>query len=229
MDAQEIQALIDAGIQSGMDALKTADNLSSITLIFGIVVAFLIVLALTIAIVVVVIVLWGRSQKGTSERDRRADEAAAAAVSVATDLRIEAAAMRAQQSTVLAVQNGFVENETMRSKAMTALAQGVEAVAIAVGTISGTLENVGTGQTMIGTTTQSTDSKVNAILTLMRESGVKVEDILVGMGLIGINVQKLAEFAIRPTPAAQQDVKEIADTKVTPTAAPVMESVPVPA
>jgi hypothetical protein len=122
---------------------------------------------------------------------------------------------------------------------MTGLAESLTGFALAVNKMvegvslnTRSLETAAVGQTAIALTTQSTDSKVNAILTIMRESGVKVEDILVGMGLIGINVQKLAEFAIRPTPAAQQEVKEIADQKPdkatapAPVAAPEVAAVP---
>lgn len=213
MNPEEIQQAIDAGIASGMEALKTANDLSSITLIFGIVVAFLIVVVMALVVVIIVLIIWYRSQKGTNENQQRASESTTRALNVATDLGIEAAALRASNSAVL-------ENDAIRSKAMSALAQAVdvtagamERITTAVATMGKSIDTVSAGQATLNTTTMTVSQKINETLKNMNRMELRVQDFLTGLSEQGYDIQKLAENEVRPTDKTRADVKDIADNR----------------
>lgn len=213
MTPEEIQAQIDAGIASGMAALNQANELKITTLMFGLAIVVLIALVLALVVVLVVVILWARNQKASNDTSREA-------VNTATDLRIEASALRSSQSAVL-------ENDTIRSKAQTALAQGVEAIAVAVEritvavtTMSKSMDTVSGGQLVMNATAMTIKEKINESLRYMSRLELAVDEFVAGLSEQGYDIWKLAENEVRPTKKTQEDVKEIADREQVVASAP---------
>lgn len=207
MNPEEIQAQIDAGIASGMAALNLANDLKITTLMFGLAIAGLIALVLALVVVLVVVVLWGRNQKAANDTSRQA-------VNTATDLRIEASALRASQSSVL-------ENDAVRSKAMSVLAQGVDLVAVAmeritaaVTTMSKSLVTMDTSVSSLpalATAAQGTDAKVDLIVQAIQSAGVDIRTVNLRLGYMAVDTKSIAQYLVNPTAPNKEDVQTIAD------------------